>query len=92
MISGRSDTDNPRKLLGPKLVELGFEEEDINAIVDVTGPSDGMPGFTSSDLAAADPDDGSRRLSGAADPATRALMLAEEMIATPPFQDKRSSR
>ena len=93
MSFGRPDADNRRKLLGPRLQELGFEEEDIEAIVDATGPRDGMPGFTFSDLA--------QRLIPTmvldAYPeqpitATRALMLAEEMIATPPFVHKTSRR
>lgn len=91
MTFGRPDADKRRLLLAPKLAELGFEEEDIDAIVDATGPRDGMPGFTYSDLA--------QRLIPTmildAYPeqpitATRALMIAEEMVATPPFQDRRS--
>jgi len=90
MTFGRPDADKRRLLLAPKLAELGFEEEDIDAIVDATGPRDGMPGFTYSDLA--------QRLIPTmvldAYPeqpitATRALMIAEEMVATPPFQDRR---
>jgi len=93
MTFGRPAADERRKLLAPRLAELGFEDIDIEAIVDVTGPRDGMPGFTYSDLA--------QRLIPTmvldAYPeqpitATRALMLAEEMIATPPFMDKRSRR
>ncbi|HLO20336.1 MAG TPA: ATP-binding protein [Sphingomicrobium sp.] len=93
MTFGRPDADNRRKLLGPRLHELGFDDVDIDAIVDATGPRDGMPGFTYSDLA--------QRLIPTmvldAYPeqpitATRALMLAEEMVATPPFMDKRSKR
>jgi len=93
MTFGRPAADERRKLLAPRLAELGFEDIDIEAIVDVTGPRDGMPGFTYSDLA--------QRLIPTmvldAYPeqpitATRALMLAEEMIATPPFMDKCSRR
>ena len=93
MTFGRPDADNRRKLLAPRLQELGFDEVDVDAIVDATGPRDGMPGFTYSDLA--------QRLIPTmvldAYPeqpitATRALMLAQEMIATPPFMDKRSKR
>lgn len=93
MAFGRPDTDNRRKLLGPRLHELGFDDVDIDAIVDATGPRDGMAGFTYSDLA--------QRLIPAmvldAYPeqpitATRALMLAQEMVATPPFMDRRSKR
>lgn len=93
MAFGRPDADNRRKLLGPRLHELGFDDVDIDAIVDATGPRDGMPGFTYSDLA--------QRLIPAmvldAYPeqpitATRGLMLAQEMVATPPFMDKRSKR
>lgn len=90
---GRPDADKRRLLLGPKLAELGFEEADVEAIVAATGPRDGQAGFTYSDLA--------QRLIPSivldAYPerpitATRALMIAEEMIATPPFADERFRR
>ena len=89
---GRPDEDNRRLLLAPRLAELGFDEAEIDAIVSVTGGHDGKPGFTFSDLA--------QRLIPAivldAYPdrpilPTRAIAIAEEMIPTPPFQDRRSA-
>jgi hypothetical protein len=89
---GRPDEDNRRLLLAPRLAELGFDEAEIDAIVSVTGGHDGRPGFTFSDLA--------QRLIPAivldAYPdrpilPTRAIAIAEEMIPTPPFQDRRSA-
>ena len=90
---GRPDADKRRDVLAPRLSELGFEAEDIEAIVDATGPRDGKAGFTYSDLI--------QRLIPTfvldAYPeqpitATRALAIAEEMEATPPFVDRRSLR
>ena len=91
MVFGRPDEENRRKVLTPKLAELGFEQADIDAIVNATGPRDGQAGFTYSDL--------TQRLIPTivldAYPerpitATRALMIAEEMVPTPPFLDRRS--
>ena len=90
---GRPDADKRREVLEPRLAELGFESEDIEAIVDATGPRNGQAGFTYSDLI--------QRLIPTmvldAYPeqpitATRALLIAEEMEATPPFVDRRSLR
>ena len=92
LVFGRPDEENRRKVLTPKLTELGFEQADIDAIVNTTGPRDGQAGFTYSDL--------TQRLIPTivldAYPerpitATRALMIAEEMVPTPPFQDRRSN-
>lgn len=92
LVFGRPDEENRRKVLTPKLAELGFEQADIDAIVNATGPRDGQAGFTYSDL--------TQRLIPTivldAYPerpitATRALMIAEEMVPTPPFQDRRSN-
>ena len=92
LVFGRPDEENRRKVLTPKLAELGFEQADIDAIVNATGARDGQAGFTYSDL--------TQRLIPTivldAYPerpitATRALMIAEEMVPTPPFQDRRSN-
>ena len=88
---GRPDKTKRRLLLGPKLAELGFDATEIDAIVAATGPKGGLPGFTFSDLA--------QRLIPAivldayperAILPTKALMIAEQMTATPPFTDRRS--
>jgi AAA+ superfamily predicted ATPase len=88
---GRPDKTKRRLLLGPKLVELGFDEAEVEAIVAATGPKGGLPGFTFSDL--------SQRLIPAivldaypdrAILPTKALIIAEQMTATPPFTDRRS--
>lgn len=90
---GRPDADKRRQLIGPRLAGLGFDEAEIEAIVDSTGERDGQAGFTFSDLA--------QRLIPAivldAYPErpilpSRALMIAQEMSATPPFTDRRSAK
>ena len=83
---GRPDAERRHQLLEPKLRELGFQPEEIDAVVRATGPKNGSPGFTFSDL--------SQRFipglvldaypSRAITPA-RALVIAEEMVPTPPF-------
>jgi SpoVK/Ycf46/Vps4 family AAA+-type ATPase len=89
---GRPDEEKRRLVLAPKLGELGFDDAEIDAIVSVTGARDGQAGFTFSDL--------TQRLIPAivldAYPdrpilPTRAIAIAEEMIPTPPFQDRRSA-
>jgi AAA+ superfamily predicted ATPase len=84
---GRPDEERRRSLLGPKLAELGFEEPEIEALVATTGPREGRPGFTYSDL--------TQRLIPAivldafperAITPTRALMIAEGMEPTAPFE------
>ena len=50
LLFGRPDDAGRRALLGPRLGELGFSESDVDAIVSVTGPRNGLPGFTYSDL------------------------------------------
>lgn len=89
---GRPDEEKRRLLLAPKLAELGFDEAEIDAVVSVTGARNGEPGFTFSDLA--------QRLIPAivldAYPdrsilPTRAIAIAEEMVPTPPFQNRRSA-
>jgi SpoVK/Ycf46/Vps4 family AAA+-type ATPase len=87
---GRPDDERRRELMGPKFTELGFDAGQIEAIVAVTGPRNGHAGFTYSDLA--------QRLIPAivldayperAVRPERALEIAEGMIATPPFRDRR---
>ena len=88
---GRPDEEKRRLLLGPKLSELGFDQAEIDAIVVATGPRDEQAGFTCPDL--------TQRLSPAivldAYPdrsilPSRALMIAQDMVPTAPFQDRRS--
>ena len=88
---GRPDEEKRRLLLGPKLSELGFDQAEIDAIVVATGPRDEQAGFTFSDL--------TQRLIPAivldAYPdrsilPSRALMIAQDMVPTAPFQDRRS--
>lgn len=85
---GRPNDDARRTLLAPRLVQLGFAPADIDAIVAATGPRDGASGFTYSDL--------TQRLipsvvldaypHRAIEP-RRALAIAEQMRATPPFKE-----
>ena len=85
---GRPNDDARRTLLAPRLVQLGFAPADIDAIVAATGPRDGATGFTYSDL--------TQRLipsvvldaypHRAIEP-RRALAIAEQMRATPPFKE-----
>ena len=46
----RPDDERRRELLGSRRSELGFAAQDIEALVLATGPRDGQPGFTYSDL------------------------------------------
>ena len=87
---GRPDDERRRSLLGPKLAELGFRGEEIDAMVSATGPFNGRPGFTYSDL--------TQRLIPAivldaypdkAIKPDRALAIAEQMEPTAPFVDAR---
>jgi AAA+ superfamily predicted ATPase len=91
LVFGRPRAEQRALLLGPKLGELGFKADEIDAIVAATGERDGGPGFTFSDL--------TQRLIPAivldAYPhrpivASRAIEIAEQMVPTPPFTDKRS--
>lgn len=50
LVFGRPDEAKRRQLLEPRLAELGFTPDDIDAIVAATGPRNGQPGFTYSDL------------------------------------------
>jgi AAA+ superfamily predicted ATPase len=50
LLFGRPDDEGRRALLGPRLAELGFSESEVEAIVSATGPRNGLPGFTYSDL------------------------------------------
>jgi AAA+ superfamily predicted ATPase len=93
LVFGRPDAEKRRLLLSPKLNELGFDEDEIDAMVAATGPRDGRAGFTFSDL--------TQRLIPAivldaypdrAILPDRALKIAQEMVATSPFTDRRNGR
>ena len=84
----RPDDDQRSAVLGPSLEQLGFTQERISAVVDATGPREGVYGFTFSDLTQrllpaivldAFPD-------GPVDP-SRALDIAKNITATAPFQE-----
>ena len=86
LVFGRPTENMRRQFLAPQLAQLGFGDSDIEAIVAATGPRNGRPGFTYSDLR-------HRLIPGlvldaypdrSIDPA-RAVALAQEMEATPPF-------
>jgi len=88
LLFGRPDDDTRRKLLDPRLASVGFSAADLDAIVAATGPRDGQPGFTFSDLM--------QRLIPAivldayphrAVEPERALAIASEMRATPEFKE-----
>lgn len=88
---GRPDAARRRELLAPKLAELGFDELEIDAIVAATGARTGQSSFTYSDLM--------QRLIPAivldayperAIVPERALQIAQEMVPTPPFTDRRT--
>ena len=89
LLFDRPDDVRRRELLGPRLAGLGFEASEIEAIVAATGPRDGKPGFTYSDLT-------QRLVPGIvldAYPdkpieAGRALRIAQEMQPTAPFRDE----
>lgn len=89
LVFGRPDAERRREVLGPKLGEIGFDQQEIDAIVDATGGRNGESGFTYSDLTQrlipaivldAYPD---RPISP-----ERALDIAEEMVPTPPFTQR----
>ena len=92
LVFGRPREEQRRLLLGPKLAELGFRTDEVEAIVDATGPRDGLAGFTYSDLT-------QRLIPGIVLDAYpqrpiepgRALRIAEEMVPTPPFTDRRAN-
>jgi AAA+ superfamily predicted ATPase len=85
---GRPGAEGRRSLLTPKLDGLGFSAEEIEEIVDATGPSDGKPGFTYSDLT-------QRLIPGFVLDAypsrsitpRRAIEIARELEPTPPFKN-----
>jgi AAA+ superfamily predicted ATPase len=88
LVFDRPDTECRRQLLEPKLREIGFSQEQIEAVVEATGPRNGQAGFTYSDLT-------QRYIPGlvldafphrAIEP-ERALQIAAEMHPTPPFTD-----
>ena len=92
LIFGRPDAERRHQFLEPKLRELGFQANEIDAVVEATGPKNGSPGFTFSDL-------GQRYIPGlvldaypnrAITPA-RAVAIAREMAATPRFGDSKDN-
>ena len=85
---GRPGEEQRRHLLEPRLGELGFARDQIEAVIEATGPIDGRPGFTYSDLV-------QRLIPGivldaypekAIDP-QRAIAVARDMVPTPPFKE-----
>ena len=89
LLFDRPDEVRRRELLAPRLAGIGFEASEIEAIVAATGPRDGKPGFTYSDLT-------QRLVPGIvldAYPdkpieAGRALAIARRMEPTAPFRDE----
>lgn len=88
LLFGRPDEEKRRAVLGPRLADLGFEPAEVDAIVAATGPRDGGPGFSYSDL--------TQRLMPSlvldaypdrAITPQRALHIAMEMKPTPRFND-----
>jgi SpoVK/Ycf46/Vps4 family AAA+-type ATPase len=88
LVFGRPGASQRRQLLSRNLTQLGFQQADIEALVEVTGPREGRFGFTYSDLA--------QRLIPAvvldaypdcAIVPERALQIAEDMVPTPPFSN-----
>jgi AAA+ superfamily predicted ATPase len=87
LVFDRPDEPSRRQLLEPRLAELGFGPAEVDAIVAATGPRGDRPGFTYSDLT-------QRLIPGIvldAYPdrpieAGRAVTIAQEMEATPPFK------
>jgi AAA+ superfamily predicted ATPase len=88
LIFGRPGDEARRRLLEPRLAQLGFAASDIDAMVAATGPRDGQPGFTYSDLT-------QRLIPGivldayphrAIEP-QRALAICNQMRATPAFKE-----
>lgn len=85
----RPDAERRFELLEPKLHDLGFLPNEIDAVVMATGPKNGTPGFTFSDLT-------QRYIPGLvldaypdrAITADRALEIAEQMSPTPPFKSR----
>jgi AAA+ superfamily predicted ATPase len=87
LVFGRPDEEGRRRLLAPRLAELGFSDTDVDALVAATGARNGDPGFTYSDL--------TQRLIPAivldayphrAIEAARAISIAKEMRPTPAFK------
>ena len=88
LLFGRPTEESRRKILQPRLAELGFPASVISEIVLATGAREDSPGFTYSDLT-------QRLLPGiildayphsAVDP-MRALQLATQMHPTPAFRE-----
>ena len=87
LLFGRPDETGRRRLLEPRLVQLGFAAPDIDAIIAATGARGDRPGFTYSDLT-------QRLIPGIVLDAyphraikpDRAIKIANEMQPTPPFK------
>lgn len=88
LLFGRPGEEQRRLLLQPRLAEFGFSTSEVEAIVAATGPRNGGPGFTYSDLT-------QRLLPGiildayperSVEP-QRALEIACELKATPAFKE-----
>lgn len=88
LVFGRPNEDARRRLLAPRLMQLGFGPSAVDAIVVATGPRGSQAGFTYSDLT-------QRLIPGivldayphrAIEP-ERALAIASEMQSTPPFKE-----
>ena len=88
LVFNRPDEERRRQLLGPRLGEVGFDAEQVEAIVAATGPQGDRPGFTYSDLT-------QRLLPGIVLDAypdrtiepERAIAIAREMRPTPAFRE-----
>lgn len=87
LLFGRPNEEMRRYFLGSQLEQLGFSLDQVEKVVAATGPRNGGPGFTFSDLR-------HRLIPGlvldaypnrAIDP-ERAIALIEEMQPTPPFK------
>ncbi len=89
LVFDRPDDEGRRRLLAPRLAEIGFQPAEVEAVVQATGPrGDDQPGFTYSDL--------TQRLIPTivldAFPATsikpeRAIEIAEQMLPTVAFKE-----
>ena len=88
VVFSRPDEQRRRQLLGPRLGEVGLKDEEVEAIVEATGPNGDRPGFTYSDLT-------QRLLPGIVLDAypdrpiepERAIAIARDMKPTPAFRD-----
>lgn len=88
LVFKRPDDEGRRRLLAPRLAAVGFEASEIEAVIRATGPRDGQPGFTYSDL--------TQRLiptivldayPGSGIKPARAIEIAEQMAPTAAFKE-----